>query len=216
MSERICTYCGLTCALSLDHVPPKCLFAKPRPDLITVPSCATCNGKFSKDDEYLRLVLVSRHDTGAHRDAQGVWEAAMRGLGRVDQLGLAKRLLSRAKEVELRTSAGLHIGHGAVFEPEISRIEAVAIRIVRGLYYHKYQRRIPEAHHYRSFILDLVDAKAQAALALKEMVRKLTSSQPDVIGNRAFAFWHQLVVGQEHASAWLLEFYEHMHILVLV
>ena len=58
-----CVYCGREAQLTSDHIPPKNLFPKPRPsNLITVPSCKRCNRSASKDDEYLRLVLVMRED----------------------------------------------------------------------------------------------------------------------------------------------------------
>jgi 5-methylcytosine-specific restriction endonuclease McrA len=88
MKRGICTYCGKTGAVTSDHPIPRSLFAKPRPVLITVPSCQDCNNGFSLNDEYLRLVLVSRHDTFKHPDAQSVWGAAMRGLSRPDHLGV--------------------------------------------------------------------------------------------------------------------------------
>ena|SRR5579864_691359 len=215
MKRGICTYCGETGALTSDHPIPRNLFPKPRPDLITVPSCQDCNNGFSLNDEYLRLVLVSRHDTFKHPDAQGVWGAAMRGLSRPDQLGLAKRFLSRAREVNVSTAAGLHLGRAGVFEPDISRIEAVAVRAVKGLFFNEYGRRIPDEYDYKTYILDLVVPQWEGAPLLTEMVRKLVSRQPTVIGNRTCAFWHQIVEGHDCASVWLIEFYGHMHCLVL-
>src|SRR5579862_3363591 len=189
MKRGICTYCEVTRELSSDHVPPKCLFAKPRPKLITVPSCEECNRGFAADDEYLRLVLVSRHDTGAHVDAQGVWAAAMRGLSRPNQLGLAKRFLREASEVKVRTPAGAIAGSVAVFVPETARLEGVAIRIVRGLFFHEHRQRIPKANQFKAYILDLVDPEAKGAVVLSEMVRKLLiQGKPTVIGKRAFVF----------------------------
>src|SRR5438034_6132874 len=40
----ICVYCGREKKLTMDHVPPKLLFASPYPpNLPTVPSCRDCN-----------------------------------------------------------------------------------------------------------------------------------------------------------------------------
>jgi hypothetical protein len=217
MRQGICTYCGQMRAVTSDHPVPRNLFpTPPPPNLITVPSCKPCNDGFSRDDEYLRLVLVSRHDTGTHPDAQGVWAAAMRGLARPGHLGLAKALISRAREIDLTTPAGLHLGRVGVFEPDTSRIEGVAIRAVKGLFFNEYRRRLPDGFTYKACILDLIDPGRPGAPRIIDMVRKLRSRQPMVIGNRTFAFWHQLIDGHESASAWLLEFYEYMHCLVLV
>jgi hypothetical protein len=140
----------------------------------------------------------------------------MRGLARPDQLGLARSFLSRAKEVDLSTPAGLHVGRAAVFEPDIPRIEAVAIRATKGLFFHEYGRRIPDGYEYKAYVLDHVDPEAEGASQLIEIVRRLVSRPPTLIGSRTCAFWHQVVDGHDCASVWLIEFYERMRCLVLV
>jgi 5-methylcytosine-specific restriction endonuclease McrA len=63
-----CVYCGKVGPTTDDHIPPKCLFPPPiRHTLPKVPSCWTCNGGSSKDDEYFRLRIIARHDVGDHR-----------------------------------------------------------------------------------------------------------------------------------------------------
>ncbi len=50
----LCYLCGKP-ATTKDHVPPKTLFAPPRPhNLITLPCCAECNGAYALDEEYFR------------------------------------------------------------------------------------------------------------------------------------------------------------------
>jgi hypothetical protein len=51
-----CAYCGSTSELTDDHIPPKNLFPKPRPEnIITVKACKICVKDTSKDDEYFRM-----------------------------------------------------------------------------------------------------------------------------------------------------------------
>jgi hypothetical protein len=216
MVEGVCTYCGKISPLSYDHVPPRCIFARPRPPLITVPSCHSCNQRFSPDDEYLRLILVSRHDTAIHPDGEGVWEAAMRGLGRPTHLGLAKRFLRGAKEVNLRSPAGLYLGRVGVFEPDIERIRSVAIRIVRGLYFHHYKLRIPDDYTYSAYPLEAVAPTASAIAALSGVINILKTTERNIVGRGAFAYRHQRDCSLPFLSAWLLEFYEKLPCLVTV
>jgi 5-methylcytosine-specific restriction endonuclease McrA len=57
--RSLCIYCGAAEDLTVDHVPPKNLFPKPRPsDLITVPACRTCNKSYERDDDYFRLAMT--------------------------------------------------------------------------------------------------------------------------------------------------------------
>jgi hypothetical protein len=58
--EPFCVYCGATENLTEDHVPPQCLFPKPRPRLIKVPACKACHAPTSKDDEYFRMGVCIR------------------------------------------------------------------------------------------------------------------------------------------------------------
>src|SRR5690242_15786461 len=54
-----CVYCGALGEVSRDHVIPLTLFTRPYPpNLITVPCCLVCNNGKSRDDDYLRDMLV--------------------------------------------------------------------------------------------------------------------------------------------------------------
>ena len=79
LPRSTCVYCGERDATTEDHIPPKCLFGLPLPStLIKVPSCFQCNST-SRDDEYFRIALSSRHDID-HRDtALGAPDRRRRG-----------------------------------------------------------------------------------------------------------------------------------------
>ena len=50
--SNICVICGTPPAVTVDHVPPKCLFkGVANAQLRTVPACAICNNGASSDDE---------------------------------------------------------------------------------------------------------------------------------------------------------------------
>jgi hypothetical protein len=57
----------------MDHMVPRCLFPSPLPsDLVTVPVCASCNNEKSRDDDYLRDMLVIDIDNTHHPEAQAL------------------------------------------------------------------------------------------------------------------------------------------------
>jgi hypothetical protein len=67
---KTCVYCAAAEGRSADHIPPKAIFAKPRPlDLITVPACTNCNASFKPNDEYFAAMLALR--TGVLQSTQG-------------------------------------------------------------------------------------------------------------------------------------------------
>jgi hypothetical protein len=80
MAHSECVNCGAAVDLTRDHVPPKNLFPKPRPELFTVASCRACNNGASEDDEYFRLTLSMAEGSGDHPDAKGVLPAVLRSL----------------------------------------------------------------------------------------------------------------------------------------
>src|SRR5262245_822652 len=88
-----CVYCGKLRKLTRDHIPPKNLFPRPRPRLITVPCCTPCNEEASKDDEYFRLMVAIRQDTGDHPEVKKLLPTIYRSLERRAQFGFTNALL---------------------------------------------------------------------------------------------------------------------------
>jgi hypothetical protein len=206
----LCVYCGAAGPSTADHVPPRNIFPKPRPRLITVPSCRACNEGFASNDEYLRLILVSRWDTGDEA-ADSVWQAAMRGIGRRERLGLARRFLQGATEVRI----GPH--NVGMFTPEIGRLEAVAERIARGLFWHRNGRRIPSEVRCKGVVLELLDHQFPISRALAQLARGVTQGTATTIGDKGeFAYWHEMASGQTYQSAWVMKFYRFLSLAALV
>src|SRR5262245_41527341 len=106
-----CIYCGEIRELTDDHIPPKNLFAKPRPnDLIEVPSCKVCNGGASKDDEYFRLMLTLRDDTFDHPEVQKVLPTVFRSLTKPNKVGFSQSLFQSIRILDVTASGGLFLG----------------------------------------------------------------------------------------------------------
>jgi hypothetical protein len=130
-----CIYCGSHEKITSDHVPPRCLFSKPRPHLITVPACEDCNNSAKLDDEYFRIIVSAGVENNLA--GQRVWrEGVIRTLRRSEKL--RQHLLSNTREVEIVTPAGVIVGTGYAFKAENYRIKRVVVRIVRGLLWHHY------------------------------------------------------------------------------
>jgi hypothetical protein len=136
----VCVYCGISGPLTKDHVPPKCLFPRPRPtDLITVPACETCNGSFSTDDEYFRIAMVA--PATEHTDGARVWQEVRRRIRK--QPKLRQTLVQSITPIEVRTKAGLYLGTTKALSLSTPRIHAVLHRIIRGLLWHHYGVLLP-------------------------------------------------------------------------
>src|SRR4051812_5642819 len=110
--SKFCVYCGSSNPSTHDHIPPKNLFPKPRPHLLTVPCCAECNASASKDDEYFGLMITLRHDTGEDPTVQKLWPALIRSLERPKGSGFARALFESVAPVDITSPGGLYLGRG--------------------------------------------------------------------------------------------------------
>lgn len=200
---QVCIYCGNSeLRLTRDHVPPKCLFPRPRPQLITVPACHPCNDSFKRDDEYFRLAVISeavyRND-----EATRLWR------GRVTPRmggGLRRSLLARMRNVEMRTEAGVITGRATAIHFDGPRVNRVLERIVRGLIWHHYQFRPLGVRFEIFFNPDLSSFQDDVLL----------TTSLDSVGTTTFRYRHGLAQEDINCSLWGLQFYEHTHFMVLV
>jgi hypothetical protein len=199
-----CVYCGSEeLRLTRDHVPPKCLFPRPRPQLITVPACHLCNDSFKRDDQYFRIAVIAE---AVHRNDQATELWRDRVAPRMGA-GLQRTLLRTLQRTELRTPAGLVVGRGAAIPFDPGRINRVVKRIVQGLLWHHYQSRPTDAHFDIYFNPDL------NLLPLAEL---LSATNLNSIGDNVFRYRHGTVNGDPDSSVWGLQFYGHTHFFIVV
>lgn len=208
-----CTYCGEAALVTRDHIPPVSLFPKPRPsNLVTVPSCRKCNSGASMDDEYFRLNLSIRHS--AKRPlSKSVADAALRGLGRDQHTRFRKTFFQGVREVDIKTLDGIYIGRSGAYDVDLARLDKVAMRIVRGLYFHCYHKPLPTCCEVDAWCVDgFESADSSVIQALQSWIIQLQQKPPTEIGEGVFKYWHFLVDGNGqsdgYSSAWLLLFYE--------
>jgi hypothetical protein len=217
-NRRQCVYCGATKNLSLDHVPPRNLFAKPRPsNLVTVPSCTLCNTAASKDDEYFRLMLSMSEDTGDHPDVQGNLPTIVRSLTKINKLGFARSLAKHVSMVELRSQAGLYLESKAAYDVDLERLDRVVGRTVRGLCYHERTTRIPDTCEVRVWSESgLRDVPRETVDRLQRtIIGPLLTVNPKVFGKDVFSYRVQFITGNPNWSAWLLLFYKSIAFLAM-
>lgn len=160
----VCVFCGQETRLTKDHIPPKNIFPKPRPNnLITVYSCENCNLGTGKDDEYFRLITTIREDALKHPEANRILEVISRSFEREEHNNLRQSILKTLKYVERVSPGGLYLGTSPSFEQDYARLNNVAAKITQGLFYHERGYRLPDSHKVEAwgdpFILDASDPK---------------------------------------------------------
>lgn len=188
-----CTICGINEATTADHLPPKSIFPKPRPNnLITVPSCASCNNDASDLDETFRLYLALHvGDQGDELTSKYFQEAlkTFRHNKRLQReiLGNAKSIdsiISNEKSIKILWNSKAH--------------DAVIERMVRGLYF----------YHFG----EVLHADAQISpkwfnQLSEELIQTFSGSKKNIIGDNQLIYLYMRAPEQPSASVWLFEFY---------
>jgi len=204
-----CTYCGKLNPETVDHIPPVCLFPKPRPsDLVTVPCCFSCNKGSSKDDEYFKLTFVIRQDVGDQPAGQKLLSSTLRGLENPRKRGMLRALIRNMGRNAVHSPSGLYLGISPTFNVDLERLGRVTNRIVRGLFYKEFDRRLPESHDVQSFAESgLRHLNVDLLTTVRSMAGILKSGPPRMIGDGIFEYWYQATAEDSNTSVWLLRFF---------
>ncbi len=216
-----CVYCGKVAPITDDHIPPRNLFSKPRPsNLIKVPSCKEChseNKTVSQDDEYFRLMLSLREDTAKHPDVEKILPVVFRSLARPEQAGLTRSLMKSVKKVNLRTKGGLYLGIKQAYDVNLARLDNVARRIAKGLFYHENGRRLPSEYEVVAYsedgLRDLTEDDRQHLQ--QKIMAPLMSNSPKIVGNGVFSYRVSYSDTDPNTSVWFFVFYERVAFLCL-
>jgi hypothetical protein len=204
-----CVYCGVVGTMTGDHVPPKALFPQPRPsNLITVPACGQCNNSYSKDDEWFRLTLSIREDVKTNADRNAVLPRVQDSLMRSSAAGFSRAFFENVHQVPRFSHSGLYMGIHRIHVAEVARLDRVAKRITKGLFYHVKGHRLPDNHgvnalHYSRNLEVLGTGLEEVVLGFVSLL----SQEPAVNIGETFSYrWLQSPNGPER-TIWLLLFY---------
>lgn len=207
--KRICIYCGETKRLTRDHVPPKCLFDKSTTDnMITVPCCVRCNHEASLDDEYFRMVVSLRRDSGGHPEIQKIIPATLRAFSNPAKRGLTKSFFAKCQEIELHTPSGLFVERTEAYEVDNARLNRVARRIMKGLFYHEKQHRLPDTYDCQSMILDRsLILEYQRLGDFAALMSAISTARMKTIGRDVFNYKIRFLGDNDYAGVVLMDFF---------
>jgi hypothetical protein len=206
-----CTYCGAIGLITDDHVPPRNLFPPPRPNnLLVVPSCLKCNQGASLDDEYFRLTLTFRDDTYEHPAVQRLLPSVLRSLQKPKKLKFSRAFLRSVAKVDVNTKAGIYIGRRSAYNVDLTRLDRVAARIAKGLFYHERGSRLPNGYEMISYNESgMAHVSEEIALNIQQRILVPLWSAPErVIGPNIFSYRFRFVESDPNLSAWLLTFFK--------
>lgn len=197
-----CAYCNSE-ATTRDHVPPKGIFPKIKPDnLITVPCCIKCNNGFSKNDEFVQIILQLRDDVSNKNPGFELFEKVIRNLNRPEATGLNHKIFNSIRMHEIRTKSGLYIGKQNAITVKTEIIMQFINRMAYGLFYYIFKKRIPE--HLSVTPVPFLETNHAR---LKTVLNTVKKENFQSIGNDIFRFSWVEAVDSPFTSFWYMEFY---------
>lgn len=209
-----CAYCGMYKTIDDDHIPPKNIFAKPRPNnLITVPSCHNCNGDSSKDDEYFWITLSIREDVISHPDVILNRKTIGRAMNNPKKVGLRRSFDNSIKVTEAFSKYGLFIGNKHFLDVKLERLNKVAERIIKGLYYHHTNVILGNDYKSIAYITDCLKdlSDTQCWENIKKLFESLQFEKSHLIGNNVFEYKYKIANDNDKISLWIMKFYDKIH-----
>ncbi|WP_409525160.1 hypothetical protein [Nitrincola sp. MINF-07-Sa-05] len=192
---EICAICGVRTASTKDHVPPKAIFPKPRPHLITVPACFECNNSASDFDDLFKVYL-SLHAAENNDIARKLFsEKTVRTLQRNQRL--LDKIKSESSRVAIVNKSGdLESRMGVLWDSYAH--DRVIERTIRGLYYHHSGHPIPS-----NCILQVQWLHGVP----DEIIPMLPILKEHTIGENQVVYKYVIYENDPRHSLWIFEFY---------
>jgi hypothetical protein len=223
--DKTCYMCRAV-ATSVEHVPPRGLFPKQkdlppgldlRKQLLTVPSCDLHNSEKSKEDAYLRDILVMNipNNTTAQNH---FLKAVMRSYQ--ERPALLNAIASTQVAVEVEDSTTGQRQQTLAVQVDATRLNEVFAMIARALYFHHFGKQWTEwVKIYPSFILAVTEPNAAELNAPVEQMaaytEELMAGKP-VHGENPQVFAYQVAeVVEPFRAVMRLRFYEGSHVTVI-
>lgn len=203
-----CAYCGMQRPLTREHVIPRCLFpTPPPPNLVTVPVCSPCNNQKSRNDDFLRDMLVADVRCCHHPVAQSLFHKKSMSSARKGKSLFARTALQNANWGPAYTTGGIYVGDFHRIQLDGQRLIRIYSGLVRGLYYAVYKKRLPD-----NTIFECGRCERWHADEIARDMLENGCGRPIILGN-VFGCAH-LWTDNPFMTYWLLSFYAGMFVTV--
>lgn len=196
-----CAYCNALKKITEDHVPPKCLFGKGASDLITVPSCADCNGSFSQDEECFRDMLAKDQNILLSHDGKTVSEKAVSAF---QNHGDNKKNKVRSGFGVYVDPDGVKYHNFSVDDDSKTSIKKVVSKCVKGLFWHENKESLPLGYEVETRWYNQTNARIMNDHAIMYSLCKKNGFR----SVRSPAFKYGFFNADKHKTCWILQFYE--------
>jgi hypothetical protein len=115
--------------------------------------------------------------------------------------GLRRTIASVLGYANVRTPTGLYLGRQMTVRVDEARCERVVAKIVRGLYFHEHDERLPPNIPVVGWMLQ----RPQQMRALDEIATVLKPGSKD--WPQVFEYWFNRTTEDHRASMWVMKFF---------
>ena len=112
--------------------------------------------------------------------------------------------------VNVNTPAGIYLGQRPAYNVDLSRLDRVAARTAKGLFYHEQGRRLPDEYEMIAYNESgMAYVTEEVAVNLQRRILEPLWSAPEVVlGPNVFSYRFRIVESDPNLSAWLLTFFK--------
>lgn len=204
---KLCTYCGNKPGITKDHVIPKNIFPKPRPnDLVTVKCCKDCNNKFKKDEDIF-VAWINLGPGGATKEGQSLWNQKLYRTYKKDY-GVRKIIANSFKHTNLVTPGGIYLGKRLAILIDSKRLNNVLKKIIRGLFWIEYKERLPQ-----NVRIDILGIHKND----ERITEVIHATEPAITcWEKLFEYRHRRLDASTLESLWIMSFYRENYFVAIV
>jgi len=213
--QGTCVYCGKAATCTDEHVVPRGLFDKdaPLPDnLIVVPACRPCNERKSRDDSFVRDLLVADEANTGNPLVQPVLKGQVARSMKKGWSDFSRIAQTSGRFLPVHSEGGIYLRHAFNVPIDWKRVNRFFQYVTKGLYWHFFGETFPADYQMDVRRLDL-------DLAV-ETIRDLQGRGvpgPYVIGDGVFGVIHALSKEEDdlHSGIWVFAFYNRVFMAVI-
>ena len=131
-----------------------------------------------------------------------------RSLERLQSYGLRKTINSRLMRFPLITEGGLYYGEGTGLKRDYSRERRFLTRIVKGLFFHEFERTHPKENTIGVSSCWDMDFGGDDLKRVLDLITFIKPENKKTIGNEVFSYGYAHAEDHPNASFWVLTFFQ--------
>lgn len=206
-AEQLCVICGVKKATTKDHVPPKSIFAKPRPsDLVTIPACHSCNVSGSvADEEFGAFVAMATTIKNNGSDKKLFHQRVVKPLHHNKRL--YRQIIDQSKAVTLVTPSGIIYDKAYQTHWNVEAHQKVMERTVRGLYFHHFSDILDKSTNFQ---IEAFETWPEEIINISKTLYQKSIGEEKLVYRFGKTMKNDYV-----ATLWLFQFYQSHLVLVI-